>query len=194
MLCFMAIISQRLVIPSLNFTPVGIKLLPPNHVSMLYWKFTEMMPVSFNVTLNGLWLIMATQFLSLKVWCLTDVHDSLLYTLSTTMENAKLSYTWWSTKDGSILSLLWKSCWISIVNYQEQINILIAETLEKLQPLNPDLYGTWYSQLYPPYGNTNNWNVKTLHTLEQLILDYTNWKQCYSLNSHSTINKFSLSL
>jgi hypothetical protein len=51
---------------------VGIKLLPPNHVSMLYWKFTEMMPVSFNVTLNGLWLIMATQFLSLKVWCLTD--------------------------------------------------------------------------------------------------------------------------
>jgi len=60
------------------------------------------------------------------------------------------------------------------VNYQEQINILIAETLEKLQPLNPEHYATWYSQLYAPHGNTHNWNVKTLHTLEQLIIDYTN--------------------
>jgi len=50
-----------------------------------------------------------------------------------------------------------------------QINVMIAETLEKLQHLNPDLYGHWYSQLYPPYGNDTNWNVKTLHTLEQLL-------------------------
>ncbi len=59
------------------------------------------------------------------------------------------------------------------MNYQQQINILIAETLEKVQHLNPERYATWYSKLYPPYGNTTNWNVKTLHTLEQLIIDYT---------------------
>ena len=57
--------------------------------------------------------------------------------------------------------------------YTQQINILIAETLEKLQHLNPELYGQWYSKLYAPHGNIKNWNVKTLHTLEQLILDYT---------------------
>jgi hypothetical protein len=39
------------------------------------------------------------------------------------------------------------------MNYQEQINILIAETLEKVQHLNPELYGQWYSQLYAPYGD-----------------------------------------
>ena len=55
--------------------------------------------------------------------------------------------------------------------YTQQINILIAETLEKLQHLNPELYGQWYSQLYPPYGNTTNWNVRTLHHIEQLIID-----------------------
>ena len=59
------------------------------------------------------------------------------------------------------------------MNYQEQINILIAETLEKVQHLNPELYGQWYSQLYPPYGNTDNWNVATLHQLEQLIIENT---------------------
>jgi len=58
------------------------------------------------------------------------------------------------------------------MNYQEQINILIAETLEKVQHLNPERYATWYSQLYAPYGDTNNWNVKTLHILEQLLIDY----------------------
>ena len=87
-----------------------------------------------------------------------------------------------------------KSCWISTVNYQKQIDFLIADTLEKVQHLNPELYGQWYSKLYAPHGDIKNWNVKTLHTLEQLIIDYTNWKQCYSLNNHSTINKFSLSL
>lgn len=59
------------------------------------------------------------------------------------------------------------------MNYQQQINILIAETLEKVQHLDPELYGQWYSKLYAPYGNTANWNVETLHTLEQLIIDYT---------------------
>jgi hypothetical protein len=60
------------------------------------------------------------------------------------------------------------------VNYQEQIDFLIADTLEKVQHLNPELYGRWYSKLYAPHGDIKNWNVKTLHTLEQLILDYTN--------------------
>ena len=89
------------------------------------------------------------------------------------MEDSIISYTRGSKSYGSILSLLWKSCWISTMNYQEQINILIAETLEKVQHLNPELYGQWYSQLYAPHGDIKNWNVKTLHILEQLIIDYT---------------------
>ena len=59
------------------------------------------------------------------------------------------------------------------MNYQEQSNILIAQTLEKVQHLNPELYGQWYSKLYHPKGDNNYWNVETLHILEQLILDYT---------------------
>jgi hypothetical protein len=55
----------------------------------------------------------------------------------------------------------------------QQVNILIAETLEKLQDLNPKLYGVWYSKLYAPFGDERNWNVKTLHILEQLLIDYT---------------------
>lgn len=58
------------------------------------------------------------------------------------------------------------------MNYQHQIDFLIAETLEKVQHLNPDLYATWYSKLYPPHGNGDHWNVTTLHTLEQLLIDY----------------------
>ena len=57
------------------------------------------------------------------------------------------------------------------MNYAQQINFLIAETLEKLQSLNPDLYGHWYSQLYPPFGVKENWNVKTLHLIEQDLID-----------------------
>ena len=59
-----------------------------------------------------------------------------------------------------------------MTDYQHQINVIIAETLEKLQPLNPERYGVWYSKLYAPHGDAANWNVSTLHTLEQLLIDY----------------------
>ena len=59
-----------------------------------------------------------------------------------------------------------------MTDYQHQIDVMIADTLEKLQPLNPERYGVWYSKLYPPYGDIANWNVQTLHTLEQLLIDY----------------------
>jgi hypothetical protein len=59
-----------------------------------------------------------------------------------------------------------------MTDYQHQIDVMIAETLEKLQPLNPERYGVWYSKLYHPQDNTNYWNVRTLHTLEQLLIDY----------------------
>ena len=55
--------------------------------------------------------------------------------------------------------------------YQHQISVKIAETLEKLQDLNPDLYGFHYSQLYAPYGNPENWTVSTLHQIEQDLID-----------------------
>ncbi len=58
-----------------------------------------------------------------------------------------------------------------MTDYQHQINVSIAETLEKLQDLNPDLYGFRYSQLYAPHGDTANWNVSMLHQIEQDLID-----------------------
>jgi hypothetical protein len=51
-----------------------------------------------------------------------------------------------------------------------QTNILveISETLEQVQLINPELYGEWYSKLYPPYGDNENWNVNTLKELKQI--------------------------
>lgn len=62
----------------------------------------------------------------------------------------------------------------------QQVNILIAETLEKLQDLDPELYGYWYTKLYPPAGDEGNWNVTTLHILEQLLIDYTHQNELQS--------------
>jgi len=56
-------------------------------------------------------------------------------------------------------------------DYQHQLSVMIAEALEKLQPLDPILYGEWYSRLYPPHGNINRWTISTLHTLEQHFID-----------------------
>jgi len=55
--------------------------------------------------------------------------------------------------------------------YQHQLSVKIAETLEKLQDLNPDLYGERYSKLYAPHGDIANWNVSTLHQIEQDLID-----------------------
>jgi len=54
-----------------------------------------------------------------------------------------------------------------MTDYQHQIAVLIAETLEKLQDLNPDLYALRYSQLY---SNHDDWNVIKLHQLEQDLI------------------------
>jgi hypothetical protein len=54
---------------------------------------------------------------------------------------------------------------------QHTIHVQIAETLEKLQDLNPDLYGLRYSQLYAPYGNPENWTVDTLKQIEQDLIN-----------------------
>jgi hypothetical protein len=55
--------------------------------------------------------------------------------------------------------------------YQHQLSVKIAETLEQLQDLNPDLYGLRYSQLYAPYGNPENWTESMLHQIEQDLID-----------------------
>ena len=55
-----------------------------------------------------------------------------------------------------------------MTDYQHQIAVLIAETLEKLQDLNPDLYALRYSQLHSDY---ENWNVTKLHQLEQDLIN-----------------------
>ena len=58
---------------------------------------------------------------------------------------------------------------------QHQISVKIAETLEQLQDLNPDLYGFRYSQLYSNkgYANPEAWTVKTLHQIEQDLINNT---------------------
>jgi hypothetical protein len=45
---------------------------------------------------------------------------------------------------------------------------MIADTLEKLQDLNPDLYALHYTELYT---ERRNWNVAKLHQLEQDIIE-----------------------
>ena len=54
---------------------------------------------------------------------------------------------------------------------QHNLNFQIADTLEKIQHINPMLYGMWYSKLYPPYGDIANWTVSTLHQIEQDLID-----------------------
>jgi hypothetical protein len=51
------------------------------------------------------------------------------------------------------------------------INFQIANTLEKIQQINPEVYGLWYSKLYPPHGNGNYWNVETLAHLNNLVIE-----------------------
>ena len=52
---------------------------------------------------------------------------------------------------------------------QHNLDVMIAETLEKVQHINPELYGEWYSKLYAPHGDTANWNVSTLDELNRII-------------------------
>jgi len=53
---------------------------------------------------------------------------------------------------------------------QHNLDVMIAETLEKVQHINPELYGHWYSKLYAPHGDITNWNQTTLTALKQLFL------------------------
>ena len=57
--------------------------------------------------------------------------------------------------------------------YQHQLSVKIAETLEKLQDLNPELYGFRYSQLYPNKGlaNPKVWAESMLQQIEQDLID-----------------------
>ncbi len=43
------------------------------------------------------------------------------------------------------------------MNDQHTLDFQIADTLEKIQEINPDLYGMWYSKLYPSHGDGNYW-------------------------------------
>jgi len=52
---------------------------------------------------------------------------------------------------------------------QHTLDFQIADTLEKVQHINPELYGMWYSKLYPPHGDINNWTMETLTHLNDLL-------------------------
>ncbi len=53
------------------------------------------------------------------------------------------------------------------------LNVQIAETLEQLQHLNPDLYGLRYSELYANQGLANPlaWTDTMLQQLEQDLIN-----------------------
>ena len=51
---------------------------------------------------------------------------------------------------------------------QHNLDVMIAETLEQVQHINPELYGHWYSKLYAPHGDIANWNVSTLDELNRI--------------------------
>jgi len=52
---------------------------------------------------------------------------------------------------------------------QHTLDFQIANTLEKIQHINPVLYGLWYSKLYPPHGDNKHWTVETLARLNNLL-------------------------
>jgi hypothetical protein len=55
-------------------------------------------------------------------------------------------------------------------NYRvANIDFQIADTLEKIQHINPEVYGLWYSKLYPPHGDINNWTMETLAQLNDIV-------------------------
>ena len=49
------------------------------------------------------------------------------------------------------------------------IDFQIADTLEKIQHINPEVYGLWYSKLYPPHVDINNWTMETLAQLNDIV-------------------------
>jgi len=56
-----------------------------------------------------------------------------------------------------------------MMDYQHQLSVMIADTLEKLQELNPDRYALHYTELYT---EKRNWNVDKLHQIEQDLIDF----------------------
>jgi hypothetical protein len=52
---------------------------------------------------------------------------------------------------------------------QHTLDFQIANTLEKIQHINPVLYGMWYSKLYPPHGDNKHWTAETLTHLNNLL-------------------------
>ena len=58
---------------------------------------------------------------------------------------------------------------LTMTDYQHQLDVMIAETLEKLQPLSPDRYALHYTELYT---HQRNWNVTKLHQIEQDLITY----------------------
>jgi hypothetical protein len=53
------------------------------------------------------------------------------------------------------------------------LNVRIAQTLEELQHLNPDLYGLRYSELYANKGEADlqAWTETMLHQIEKDVVE-----------------------
>jgi len=90
--------------------------------------------------------------------------DNETFELAIKLHNKLRYLTGGNEDDQDLVALL--DCLIQ----DQRINI--AQTLEKLQGLNPELYGNWYTKLYHPV-DVDSWNVETLHTLEQLLISET---------------------
>ena len=57
----------------------------------------------------------------------------------------------------------------AMTDYQHQLSVMIADTLERLQHLNPDRYALHYTELYT---EQRNWTVAKLHQIEQDLITY----------------------
>jgi hypothetical protein len=55
---------------------------------------------------------------------------------------------------------------------QHTLDIEIAETLERIQSVDPLRYGHWYSKLYAPHGDEANWNLTTLVHLNNILKEH----------------------
>jgi hypothetical protein len=55
---------------------------------------------------------------------------------------------------------------------QHMIDVEIANTLEKIQSVDPLRYGHWYSKLYAPHGDEANWNLSTLVYLNNILKEH----------------------
>ena len=59
---------------------------------------------------------------------------------------------------------------MNLMDKKHELDVKIADTLEKIQHISPGLYGHWYSKLYPvKFGPGEYWTCETLDQLNNIL-------------------------